>query len=167
MNVKFPKDLEAESTRDFLDKLAKQHAVDCSNPRSSARLIDKLCGAFLEDKCINPTFIIDHPQLMCPLAKYHRSEAGLAERFELFINKTEYCNAYTELNDPVVQRKFFEQQMNAKAQGDEEAQGYDETFVTALEHGLPPTAGWGLGIDRMCMLLTDHALSIQVFFLKI
>ena len=128
----------------------------CANPRNTARLIDKLVGHFLEVQCKNPTFIVEHPQLMSPLAKYHREKAGLTERFELFINYHELCNAYTELNDPFIQKELFLQQVGQKDAGDDESMFYDEMFVTALEHGLPPTGGWGLGIDRMVMLLTDN-----------
>jgi lysyl-tRNA synthetase class 2 len=92
---------------------------------------------------------------MSPLAKQHRSKAGLAERFELFIHYHELCNAYTELNDPFVQKELFMQQVKAKDGGDDEAMGYDTDFIRALEHGLPPTAGWGLGIDRFVMLMVD------------
>ena len=124
-------------------------------PHTTARLLDKLVGEFLESKCLNPTFICDHPQIMSPLAKWHRDKPGLTERFELFANFHEMCNAYTELNDPVVQRSRFQGQAAAKDAGDDEAMFVDEDFCKALEYGLPPTAGWGMGIDRLCMLLTD------------
>ncbi|XP_063800343.1 lysine--tRNA ligase [Pseudophryne corroboree] len=144
-----------EETRKILDDICTEKAVECPAPRTTARLLDKLVGEFLEVTCINPTFICDHPQIMSPLAKWHRSEKGLTERFELFIMKKEICNAYTELNDPIRQRELFEDQAKAKAAGDDEAMFIDENFCTALEYGLPPTAGWGLGIDRLTMFLTD------------
>lgn len=157
LNVKFPPadELQTPAANKFLDELCKKHAVECPSPRTTARLLDKLVGEFLEETCINPTFICDHPQIMSPLAKYHRSERGLTERFELFVMKKEVCNAYTELNDPQVQRERFAQQASDKAAGDDEAQLVDENFCTALEYGLPPTGGWGMGIDRMTMFLTD------------
>jgi lysyl-tRNA synthetase class 2 len=93
--------------------------------------------------------------VMSPLAKKHRSIKGLCERFELFVATKEVCNAYTELNDPVDQRQRFEQQAGDKAAGDDEAQLIDENFCTSLEYGLPPTAGWGMGMDRLTMFLTD------------
>lgn len=139
----------------FLNDLCIKHKVECSAPRTSARLLDKLVGDFLETQCINPTFITEHPLIMSPLAKDHRSIPGLTERFELFVAGKELCNAYTELNDPIEQRIRFQQQSCDKEKGDDEAQPIDEGFITALEHGLPPTAGWGLGIDRLTMFLTD------------
>lgn len=144
-----------EEARKFFDDLCVKHEVDCPSPRTIARLLDKLVGEFLESQCISPRFIIGHPEVMSPLSKWHRSIPGLTERFELFVCTKEICNAYTELNDPVVQRQRFQQQAEDKAAGDEEAQLVDENFCTALEYGLPPTAGWGLGIDRLCMFLTD------------
>jgi len=117
--------------------------------------MDKLFGDLVECDLVQPTFVCDQPQLMSPLAKYHRSEPELTERFELFILKREIANAYTELNNPIVQRQNFEQQAKDKAAGDDEAQLIDEVFLDAIEHGFPPTGGWGLGIDRLSMLLAD------------
>ncbi|XP_028258399.1 lysine--tRNA ligase isoform X1 [Parambassis ranga] len=157
MGVKFPPtdSYDTDETRKFFDDLCAQRGVECPPPRTTARLLDKLVGDFLEVTCINPTFICDHPQIMSPLAKWHRSQKGLTERFELFVMKKEICNAYTELNDPIRQRELFEQQAKAKAEGDDEAMFIDDTFCKALEYGLPPTAGWGMGIDRLTMFLTD------------
>jgi lysyl-tRNA synthetase class 2 len=155
LNVKLPSDLDSEEARLFLVDLCAKHNVDCSPPQTTARLLDKLVGEFLETQCINPTFICDHPQIMSPLAKWHRDLPGMTERFELFVNTKEVANAYTELNDPIRQRELFSQQANAKAQGDDEAMFIDENFCTALEYGLPPTGGWGFGIDRFTMFLTD------------
>uniref|UniRef100_T1IHK0 Lysine--tRNA ligase n=1 Tax=Strigamia maritima TaxID=126957 RepID=T1IHK0_STRMM len=157
LDVTFPPttELHTPETNRFLSDLCIKKEVECPAPRTTARLLDKLVGEFLEVNYINPTFICDHPQIMSPLAKWHRNISGLTERFELFIMKKEVVNAYTELNDPVVQRERFEQQAKDKAAGDDEAQLVDETFCEALEHGLPPTGGWGLGIDRLAMFLTD------------
>lgn len=101
-NRKFPTDYESVETRKFFDDLLKEVKVECSSPRTTNRMIDKLIEHFLEGDCVNPTFLMEHPQIMCPLAKYHRSKPGLTERFELFINNKEFVNAYTELNDPFV-----------------------------------------------------------------
>ena len=155
-----PVDLESEESRKFFDAQCTKHHVICSHPRTTSRLIDKLVGHFIEPDCVNPAFLCEQPQLMCPLAKYHRTKPGLTERFELFINRKEFVNAYTELNDPFVQMEQFGEQMKEKAQGNEEANDIDWEFVKCLEHGLPPTGGWGLGIDRLIMLLTD-SLNIQ------
>ena len=156
LKVKFPDNLETEETRKFLDDLCVKNNVECANPRSTSRLLDKLVGEFLEPKCISPTFIINHPQLMSPLCKYHRKNRFLAERFELFIGTHEVTNAYTEMNDPFKQRDLFEDQARQKAAGDEEANFVDENFLTAIEYGLPPTGGFGMGIDRLTMYLTDN-----------
>ncbi|XP_018569177.1 lysine--tRNA ligase isoform X2 [Anoplophora glabripennis] len=158
LKVKFPPatELDTKATNEFLNDLCIKHNVECSPPRTTARLLDKLVGEFIEEQCVNPAFILEHPQIMSPLAKWHRSIPGLTERFELFVMKKEICNAYTELNDPVVQRQRFEQQAADKAAGDDEAQLVDENFCTALEYGLPPTGGWGMGIDRLTMFLTDN-----------
>ena len=155
LGVKFPSDLSSDETTEILKGLCKMHNVEVKPPHTTARLLDKLVGEFLESKCINPTFICDHPKIMSPLAKDHRAQPGLTERFELFANKHEMCNAYTELNDPTEQRARFEAQAKAKSAGDDEAMFVDEDFCKSLEYGLAPTAGWGMGIDRLCMLLTD------------
>ncbi|RKP33259.1 hypothetical protein BJ085DRAFT_40901 [Dimargaris cristalligena] len=157
LNVKFPApdQLHTDETNKFLIDLCAKNNVECSAPRTNARLLDKLVGEYLEVECISPTFITCHLQMMSPLAKWHRSAPGLCERFELFVATKEVCNAYTELNDPLVQRARFEQQALDKAAGDDEAQMVDESFCTALEYGLPPTGGWGMGIDRLTMFLTD------------
>jgi lysyl-tRNA synthetase class 2 len=157
LNVKLPRgaDLDTPETNKILSDLCTKHNVECGAPRTNARLLDKLVGEFIEVQCINPTFIMDHPMMMSPLAKAHRSVPGLCERFEMFVATKEVCNAYTELNDPFDQRERFEQQARDKAAGDDEAQLIDETFCQALEYGLPPTGGWGMGIDRLTMFLTD------------
>ena len=155
LGVKFPKDLASDETNEFLKALCKKNNVECKPPLTTYRLLDKLVGEYLESTCLNPCFIMDHPEIMSPLAKYHRDKQGLTERFELFINYKEVCNAYTELNDPIIQRERFQAQAKDKAAGDDEAMFVDEDFCKALEYGLPPTAGWGMGIDRLCMMLTD------------
>ena len=155
---KFPpgEELHTDSTNNFLKGVLKKMKVECTPPQTNARMLDKLVGEFIEEKCINPTFITGHPQMMSPLAKYHRDNPGLCERFEAFVCKKEIVNAYTELNDPFDQRLRFEEQARQKDQGDDEAQMVDENFCTSLEFGLPPTGGWGMGIDRIVMFLTDH-----------
>jgi len=156
LGVKFPDfDLGAEEARQYFDKLCAERGVECSNPRTTMRLLDKLVGDLIEVNCVNPTFIMHHPQIMSPLSKWHRSIPGLTERFELFVCTKEICNAYTELNDPAVQREMFNNQAKDKAAGDDESMFNDEGYVTALEYGLPPVAGWGLGVDRLTMFLTD------------
>ncbi|CAA7260715.1 unnamed protein product [Cyclocybe aegerita] len=159
LGVAFPPGdkLHTDETNKFLRELCVKHNVECGEPRTNARLLDKLVGEFIEPLCVSPSFIVGHPQVMSPLAKWHRSRPGLCERFEGFMCGKEFCNAYTELNDPFEQRLRFEEQVRQKEQGDDEAQGVDETFIDALEHGLPPTGGWGIGIDRLVMFLTDSS----------
>jgi lysyl-tRNA synthetase class 2 len=153
--LNIPKDLSSDEANQYLKDACKKFEVECPPPETTARLLDKLVGHFLEETCVNPTFLINQPEIMSPLAKWHRARPGLTERFELFVNKRELCNAYTELNDPVVQRQRFADQLKDRQSGDDEAMAEDKTFITALEYGLPPTGGWGLGIDRLTMLLTD------------
>jgi lysyl-tRNA synthetase class 2 len=125
-----------------------------------AKLIDTIFGEKCEGNYIQPTFITDYPVEMSPLTKKHRSEEGLVERFELMINGKEIANAYSELNDPIDQRERFEEQVKLMERGDDEAMFIDYDFLRALEYGMPPTAGIGIGIDRLCMLMTNQP-SIQ------
>jgi lysyl-tRNA synthetase class 2 len=157
LDCKFPPgdQLHTAETNKFLSDLLAKHSIDCSEPRTNSRMLDKLVGEYLEVSCISPTFITGHPQMMSPLAKKHRSRPGLCERFEMFVATKEVCNAYTELNDPFDQRDRFAEQANQKAAGDDEAQLIDENFCQSLEFGLPPTGGWGMGIDRLAMFLTN------------
>ncbi|CAK4637120.1 unnamed protein product [Aphanomyces euteiches] len=145
--------------------LCEKHNVHCPAPHTAARVLDSMVGEFLEPQCVNPTFLIDHPACLSPLAKAHRDNANLTERFELFVGGKELCNAYTELNDPDEQRLRFQAQMADRNLGDQEAHMKDEAFCTALEYGLPPTAGFGIGIDRLVMLLTSmpHIREVILF----
>jgi lysyl-tRNA synthetase class 2 len=127
-----------------------------------ARTVDYLLSHFVEPDLVEPTFLMDYPIELSPLAKRHRTQAGLVERFEAFAGGMEFANAFTELNDPDDQRARFEEQKRAAAEGDEEAQPYDEAFVEALEHGMPPTGGIGIGIDRLVMLLTGRTTIREV-----
>lgn len=154
--VKLPNDLTTEEVRLMLIDLCHTHNVICGEPKTTPRMLDKLAGKFVEPQCNNPTFVINHPLIMSPLAKWHRNDPNKTERFELFVCGFELCNAYTELNNPFVQRDTFQRQMQDKANGDDEAQEIDEQFVTALEVGLPPTGGWGAGVDRLVMLLSNR-----------
>lgn len=124
-------------------------------PYTLNRLVDNLVGELIEPKCIQPTFLMNHPRIMSPLAKPHRLDATKTERFELFVNGKEICNAYTELNNPIIQKEMFDKIAKQKEGGDNEIPPSDESFVRALEYGLPPTAGWGIGIDRLTMILTN------------
>eukprot|EP00560_Eucampia_antarctica_P009162 CAMPEP_0197828024 /NCGR_PEP_ID=MMETSP1437-20131217/4670_1 /TAXON_ID=49252 ORGANISM="Eucampia antarctica, Strain CCMP1452" /NCGR_SAMPLE_ID=MMETSP1437 /ASSEMBLY_ACC=CAM_ASM_001096 /LENGTH=608 /DNA_ID=CAMNT_0043429091 /DNA_START=57 /DNA_END=1883 /DNA_ORIENTATION=+ len=156
MNVKLP-ELDDPEVEIKLKALLDKHGLECSPPHTTSRLLDTFVGEFLEDNIIHPTFITEHPEIMSPLAKTHRSKKGLTERFELFAAGRELANAYTELNNPVVQYQRFLEQAQQSSQGDDEAMVMDESFVTALEHGLPPTGGWGLGIDRLTMFLSNKS----------
>ncbi|KAG5509057.1 hypothetical protein JKF63_06065 [Porcisia hertigi] len=150
-------DFESDAGIQFLVDLCKKHKAECPPPHTAPRLLDALIAEFLEPECHDPCFICDHPRVMSPLAKWHRNDPRLTERFELFVNKKELANAYTELNNPIVQREEFLKQMLNRDKGDDESMEIDEGFVTALEHALPPTGGWGLGIDRLVMFLTSQS----------
>lgn len=156
LGVSFPEDLSSSETNELLKKIHADKGLTCEQPHTTPRLLDNLVGEYIESQLVNPGFIIEHPQLMSPLAKPHRDKKGLTERFELFVAKRELCNAYTEMNDPFLQRKMFLNEAKGRDDGDDEAQPVDENFCTALEYGLPPTGGWGCGIDRLCMILTGQ-----------
>jgi lysyl-tRNA synthetase class 2 len=143
-----------------LRAVCKSLHIDIDETMGKAKLIDTLFGEKCEANYIQPTFITDYPVEMSPLTKKHRTEEGLVERFELMINGKEIANAYSELNDPIDQRERFEDQVKLMERGDDEAMFIDYDFLRALEYGMPPTAGIGFGIDRLCMLLTNQP-SIQ------
>jgi lysyl-tRNA synthetase class 2 len=139
------------------EQLATAMGSEPSPEEGWGKLVDGLLSKQVEPKLIQPTFITDYPVELSPFAKRHRSAEGLVERWEAFVGGIEIANSFTELNDPDEQRRRFEQQSDEIARGDEEAQPYDESYVQALEHGMPPTGGVGLGIDRLVMILTGAA----------
>jgi len=143
-----------------LRDVCKQLHIQVDATMGKGKLIDEIFGGKCEAKYIQPTFIIDYPIEMSPLTKKHRSKPGLVERFELIINGKEIANAYSELNDPIDQRERFEEQVKLMERGDLEAMYIDYDFLRALEYGMPPTAGIGIGIERLAMLLTGQ-VSIQ------
>ncbi|MEI8075449.1 MAG: lysine--tRNA ligase [Bacteroidota bacterium] len=143
-----------------LRDVCKQLNISVPNNIGKGKLIDELFGETSEHTYIQPTFIIDYPVEMSPLTKKHRSKPGLVERFELMVNGKEIANAYSELNDPIDQRERFEEQAKLMERGDDEAMFIDYDFLRALEYGMPPTSGIGIGIDRLCMMMTNQ-VSIQ------
>ncbi len=149
-----------EMDEDGIREVCKKLGLAGDKSMGKGKLIDEIFGEKCEHHYVQPTFIIDYPIEMSPLTKKHRSKAGLVERFELMVNGKEIANAYSELNDPIDQRARFEDQIKLMERGDDEAMFIDHDFLRALEYGMPPTAGIGFGIDRLCMLLTNQP-SIQ------
>jgi lysyl-tRNA synthetase class 2 len=148
-----------------LRAVCRQFGIEVDGSMGKGKLIDEIFGEKVEQHLIQPTYITDYPIEMTPLAKKHREKAGLVERFELFVNGKEIANAYTELNDPIDQRERFEDQLKLAERGDDEAMAMDEDFLRSLEYGMPPTSGLGIGIDRLCMLLTNkHTIQEVLFF---
>jgi lysyl-tRNA synthetase class 2 len=158
-------DVLAARERDALVAAARGQGIELDPSESWAKLVDGLLSKRVEPELEQPTFVLDYPKELSPFAKDHRVEPGLVERFECFAAGIEFANAFTELNDPDEQRARFEQQLRDEAAGDEETQPYDEDYVRALEHGMPPTGGIGVGIDRLVMILSGrHSIREVVLF---
>jgi lysyl-tRNA synthetase class 2 len=147
-----------------LRDVCKQLRLETDSSMGKGKLVDLIFGEKCEEHYVQPTFITDYPVEMSPLTKKHRSVAGLVERFELMVNGKEIANAYTELNDPIDQRERFEDQIRLQERGDNEAMFIDQDFLRALEYAMPPTAGIGIGIDRLAMLLTNNSSIQEVLF---
>ncbi len=154
----------SEMDESALRETCKQLQVPADATMGKGKLIDQIFGEKCEHQLIQPTFITDYPLEMSPLAKKHRSTPGLVERFEAICNRKEICNSFSELNDPIDQRARFEEQLELGKRGDEEAMTLDEDFLRALEYGMPPTAGLGIGIDRLAMVMTNSSSIQDVIF---
>lgn len=153
-----------QKSEDEIREAAKALGLEVDETMGTGKLIDEIFGEKCEHLYIQPTFIIDYPVEMSPLTKKHRSKEGLTERFELMVNGKELANAYTELNDPIDQRERFEDQLKLSEKGDDEAMFIDQDFLRALEYGMPPTSGIGIGIDRLAMFMTNNQSIQEVLF---
>ena len=156
-------DLEGKS-EDEIRQVCKELNMEIDDTMGKGKLIDEIFGEFCEGTFIQPTFITDYPVEMSPLTKMHRSKPGLTERFELMVNGKELANAYSELNDPIDQEERFEDQLRLSEKGDDEAMFIDQDFLKALQYGMPPTSGIGIGIDRLTMLMTGESFIQEVLF---
>ncbi|MBT6699380.1 MAG: lysine--tRNA ligase [Flavobacteriales bacterium] len=154
----------SEMNEEIMSETAKKLGVKVDKSMGRGKLIDEIFGEKCEGELIQPTFITDYPVEMSPLAKKHREHDGLVERFEAICNGKEICNAFSELNDPIDQRARFEEQLELGKKGDEEAMVLDEDFLRAIEYGMPPTAGLGIGIDRLSMIMTNSKSIQDVLF---
>ena len=154
----------AGMSEDEVREIAKKLNIDVDDSMGLGKLIDEIFGETCERHYVQPTFIIDYPKEMSPLTKEHRTNPALTERFELMVNGKELANAYSELNDPIDQRERFEEQLQLSEKGDDEAMFIDQDFLRALEYGMPPTSGIGIGVDRLVMLMTNNASIQEVLF---
>ena len=153
-----------ETDEESLRKLADSHDVELQPKWGAAEIVVELYEQLVEDSLINPTFVMDYPAAVKPLAKAHRSQPGINEAWDLIINGVELAPAYSELNDPVVQRQRLEAQSLLAAQGEPEAMELDEVFLKAMEYGMPPAGGMGMGVDRLIMLLTGASIRETILF---
>lgn len=156
-------DLNGKSEEE-IRQVCRELKMEIDDTMGKGKLIDEIFGEFCEGTFIQPTFITDYPVEMSPLTKMHRSKPGLTERFELMVNGKELANAYSELNDPIDQEERFKEQLKLSEKGDDEAMFIDQDFLKALQYGMPPTSGIGIGIDRLTMLMTGQAFIQEVLF---